>query len=135
GRGGGGMRRGGGRPPARRGGGSGGRMNPVLDVGPFRRALIVERGAMAHAMEYLHVEHPGSIEDETQEVPASADNPPAETATATVEREIDYSLEENSEQVLGEIEAALQRIDDGTYGSCADCGGPIGGGARGGGPL
>jgi RNA polymerase-binding protein DksA len=101
-------------------------VNAVGDVEPYRRALLAERKAIVHAIEYLHVEHPGSIEDETQEVPASADNHPAETATATVEREIDYSLEENAEQVLGEIEAALQRIDEGTYGSCADCGGPIG---------
>jgi RNA polymerase-binding transcription factor len=101
-------------------------VNAVTDVEPYRRALLAERTAIAHAIEYLHVEHPGSIEDETQEVPASSDNHLAETATATVDREIDYSLEENAEQVLGEIDAALQRIDDGRYGSCADCGGPIG---------
>ena len=32
----------------------------------------------------------------------------AETATATLDREIDYTLEENSTQVLGEIDAALR---------------------------
>jgi DnaK suppressor protein len=47
-------------------------------------------------------------------------------ATATVNREIDYSLGENSEQLLGEIDAALRRIDDGTYGTCTNCGKPIG---------
>ena len=36
----------------------------------------------------------------------------------TYDREIDYSLEENSETVLREIDAALQRIEDGTYGVC-----------------
>ena len=58
------------------------------------------------------------MEDETQEIPS--DNHPADTATITVDREIDYTLEENSEQVLAEIDAALQRIEAGTYGICAD---------------
>ncbi len=35
---------------------------------------------------------------------------------------MDYSLEENSTQVLHEIDAALKRIDDGTYGICTDGG-------------
>ena len=43
----------------------------------------------------------------------------------TYDRELDYSLEENSETVLREIDAALQRIEDGTYGVCEGCGKPI----------
>jgi RNA polymerase-binding transcription factor DksA len=39
-------------------------------------------------------------------------------ATDTLNREIDYSLESNSEQHLAEIDAALKRIDDGSYGTC-----------------
>ena len=98
----------------------------IGDVERFRKALLDERTRIAHAIEYLHDEHPGSIEDETQEVPSSSDNHLAETATATVDREIDYSLEENAEQILAEVEAALGRIDDGTYGVCEACGQPIG---------
>jgi DnaK suppressor protein len=30
------------------------------------------------------------------------------------------------EQLLDEVERALARLDDGTYGSCVTCGGPIG---------
>ena len=40
----------------------------------------------------------------------------------TVDREIDYSLEENESAVLAAIDAALARIDDGTYGRCERCG-------------
>jgi DnaK suppressor protein len=40
----------------------------------------------------------------------------------TVDREIDYTLEENSEHVLAEIDAALKRIEDGTFGICTNCG-------------
>ena len=39
---------------------------------------------------------------------------------------MDYSLEENSAHVLDEIDAALARIDDGSYGTCSRCGKPIG---------
>jgi DnaK suppressor protein len=74
------------------------------------------------AIEYLHKENPGSIEDETED--QTQDNL-ADTATATLDREIDYTLEENSEHVLEAIEAALKRIEDGTYGTCVNCGKPI----------
>jgi len=43
-------------------------------------------------------------------------------ATETYDRELDYTLEENSEHVLEEIEAALRRIEEGTYGICTNCG-------------
>jgi len=72
------------------------------------------------AIEYLHKENPGSIEDETEEMPI--DNHLAETATATLDREIDYTLEENSEHVLAAIDAALERMEEGTFGKCATCG-------------
>jgi len=53
------------------------------------------------------------------------DNHLADIATETIDREIDYTLEENSGNVLREIEGALKRIDDGSFGICAACGKPI----------
>ena len=47
-------------------------------------------------------------------------------ATVTFDRELDYSLEENEERLLEAIDAALTRIDDGTYGICSACGQPVG---------
>ena len=92
----------------------------AIDVDGFRDLLEDERRRVLDAIEYLHTENPGSIEDETEEMPI--DNHMAEVATVTVDREIDYTLEENSEHVLTAIEAALQRIEDGTYGICVNCG-------------
>jgi RNA polymerase-binding transcription factor DksA len=43
----------------------------------------------------------------------------------TIDREIDYSLEENEARVLAAIDGALGRIDDGTYGKCERCGNEI----------
>jgi DnaK suppressor protein len=96
----------------------------AVDVERFRALLEEERRRVQEAIEYLHKENPGSIEDETQD--ETLDQHLAETATATVDREIDYTLEENSEHVLEAIEAALKRIDDGTFGKCVNCGKDIG---------
>jgi RNA polymerase-binding protein DksA len=84
--------------------------------------LLEERARVQAALDRLHQDHPGSIEDETEEVAAGSDNHLAETATATLDREIDYTLEGNAASVLGEIDAALTRIEDGTYGTCVRCG-------------
>ena len=65
-----------------------------------------------------------SLEDETGESRAPTTTS-ADTATETYDREIDDGLEENAEQLLCEIDAALARIEEGTYGTCAVCGKPI----------
>jgi DnaK suppressor protein len=92
----------------------------AIDVERFKELLEEERRRVVDAIEYLHKENPGSIEEETED--ETTDNHIAETATATLDREIDYTLEENSEHVLAEIEGALKRIEEGTYGVCVNCG-------------
>ena len=76
------------------------------------------------AIENLRNENPGSVEDETGE--ETYDQHLADVATAMHDRELDYRLEENEQQLLGAIDGALQRIEDGTYGVCSNCGKPIG---------
>jgi DnaK suppressor protein len=95
----------------------------AVDVDQFRELLEEERQRVLDAIEYLHKENPGSIEDETDD--ETTDNHLAETATVTLDREIDYTLEENSENVLSSIDGALERIQAGTYGTCLNCGKPI----------
>jgi RNA polymerase-binding protein DksA len=92
-----------------------------IDTERFRGALLDERQRVEHALATLRDEHRGSLDDEVEEIGAS-DNHLAETATATLGREIDYTLGENSGQVLAAIDAALKRIDEGTYGTCVSCG-------------
>lgn len=50
----------------------------------------------------------------------------ADAGTKTFEREHEMSLAYNAQLVLEQTERALQRLDNGTYGTCEDCGGPIG---------
>jgi RNA polymerase-binding protein DksA len=101
-------------------------LSTSIDTEHFRALLLVERERVQSAIAHLRADHPGSLDDEVEEVAASADSHLGEAAAATVNREIDYTLGENSEQILSEIEAALKRLDDGTYGTCTACGKEIG---------
>jgi DnaK suppressor protein len=96
----------------------------VTDTDRFRQLLLEERRRVQGAIEYLHQENPGTIEDETGEE-TSFDNHLGDTATVTFDRGLDYTLEENSEAVLTAIDRALGRIESGTYGVCQRCGKPI----------
>ncbi len=53
---------------------------------------------------------------------SSADNHLADTASETYERELDEGLEEDARGQLREVEAALERIETGSYGTCRVCG-------------
>lgn len=97
-----------------------------IDTDRFKAALLEERARVEKTIQGLQAGHPGSIDDEVEEISGTSDNHLGDTATATLDREIDYTLGENAEQVLSEIEAALARIEDGTYGICTNCGKPIG---------
>lgn len=92
----------------------------------FRELLQEKRQAVVEALDYLHKENPGSLEEQTGElVSGSADQHMADTATETVDREIDYTLEETDGRLLAAIDAALARIESGTYGICVNCGAQI----------
>ena len=51
---------------------------------------------------------------------------PADVASETFEREKDFSILEQVEAELADVERALRRIDDGSYGKCEACGSEIG---------
>src|SRR5918996_2040788 len=98
----------------------------AVDTARFRDLLVERRQAVANALEYLHRENSVSLEDETGElVSGSADQHMADTATETVDREIDYTLEESDGRLLAAIDGALARIEDGAYGTCVNCGAQI----------
>ncbi len=61
---------------------------------------------------------------ETQRRNSGEDGPLdlADTATELYTQEFNYSLSENDRAQLLLIDAALERMDDGDYGDCEDCG-------------
>jgi RNA polymerase-binding protein DksA len=92
-----------------------------MNTDRYRDKLLDERDRVSASIQGLHEE--GSLEDETEE--ETYDNHLADSATATLNREIDYTLEENSGHVLSAIDEALGRIESGTFGTCGRCGKPI----------
>jgi len=96
----------------------------AIETGRFRETLLEARTRVAAAIQNLHDEHPGTLAEDAGEETAY-DNHLADTATETYDRELDYTLEENSEHVLAELDAALKRIEEGTYGTCTNCDRPI----------
>lgn len=95
----------------------------TLDLARVRRALEEERRRLSAAL--ATVNHDGSISEETGDLATGPGDGLADHATDTFMRELDGGLEENAEHLLAEIEAALARIEDGTYGKCVVCGRPI----------
>lgn len=49
----------------------------------------------------------------------------ADHASDVLAREVDETLEGNAEEIVDEIDAALARIAEGTYDTCARCGAAI----------
>jgi RNA polymerase-binding protein DksA len=96
----------------------------ALDTELFRERLEAERQRVLDAIENIHTENPGSISEEIEELTVP-DNHLGDVATATFDREMASTLEENSTHVLAAIDAALGRIESGTYGVCQQCGRPI----------
>jgi RNA polymerase-binding transcription factor DksA len=66
-----------------------------------------------------------SQEDSTSEL-SSVDQHQADVGTETFEREKDFSILERVDAELADVAHALERLDDGTYGTCEACGKPIG---------
>ena len=98
-----------------------------LQTDQFRDLLLAQRERIENARVAIQDGHPGSLTDETGDLVSGGwEDHLGDAATETHDRELDYGLEENADQVLGEIDAALKRIDDGTYGTCEVCGKPIG---------
>ena len=67
-------------------------------------------------------EHEQTLDDESGELPAWGPDELADHASDTYDREMGDTLEENAGLILREIDDALARIEDGTYGTCAACG-------------
>lgn len=95
-------------------------MSSKLDLEKFRKLLIDERERLALERTSLHEDN----EARPREA-ADYDSHPADAASDTFERTRDYALEEHYKGVIERIDAALQRIDDKTYGVCDRCGEPI----------
>lgn len=66
------------------------------------------------------------LEDLMRDSGDGAGDDQADVGTANFERDHEISLARKSNEVLRQSQIALERIADGSYGVCEDCGGAIG---------
>jgi RNA polymerase-binding protein DksA len=98
-----------------------------IDTSEFRVLLQEERSRVEASITHFHDNHAGAMEDEVGELAGrGVDNHPGDMATVTYDRELDEGLEEGAQQTLAQIDRALAKLDDGTYGVCERCGREIG---------
>ena len=96
-----------------------------FDGDTARQRLVGERARVQGLIEDLRGEGLDQTEAEQAGELAHYDQHPADTASDTFEREKDLSILEGLESELVEIEAALRRLDDGSYGIDEVTGDPI----------
>jgi RNA polymerase-binding transcription factor len=97
---------------------------------PWTSAELAElRGELEADVVHLREE----IRDAEQEIVGllrdggdGAGNDQADVGSTTLERDHEMSLANNARDMLDQIERALARIENGTYGVCESCGNPIG---------
>jgi RNA polymerase-binding transcription factor DksA len=95
-----------------------------MDADHARTLLDQERTRLQGIREELGAVRDESQQDSLEEL-SSYDQHQADVATETFEREKDLSILDNIEGELADVEHALQRLDDGSYGTCEACGKPI----------
>lgn len=95
------------------------------ELAEFRRQLEEERTRLLEELEAME-EHTPEVEDQVgMDIGGGYDEDLADVASNTFEREKGLALESSVQQMLAQVEDALSRIDEGTYGFCQRCGDPI----------
>jgi RNA polymerase-binding transcription factor len=94
------------------------------DVAVYRQRLEAERARLLDDLHRLDVEVAENA-DPLDPNRGGVSNHLADDASATFEEEKTLSLRFNAEQMLEQVDKALERVADGTYGICENCGKPI----------
>lgn len=94
------------------------------DYPEFRQLLLAERERLLQELNTLgerlqQVEEIGLVE-------AANEDDYGDVASEAFEREKGFALETSVQGMLRMVEDALRKLDEGTYGVCERCGGPIG---------
>jgi RNA polymerase-binding transcription factor len=87
---------------------------PAVDLEAARASLVAERDRLLAELG-VPIESPGQMTYGSQ----------AAAASHVFEQQRDLALRDRSRLELSRVEAALRSIDDGTYGTCTNCGNPI----------
>jgi DnaK suppressor protein len=82
----------------------------------LRKRLSAERESLQEQIQSL------SAENQVQHDDAGVGNHLADDATDIFTRERNIALSNNAQELLAQVDSALQRLDQGSYGVCARCG-------------
>jgi DnaK suppressor protein len=89
----------------------------VVDIDTAAAALKDERAKLVHQLEELGATESGYLTGDVDFGEGFAD-----AAAATAERSEVLGIVENLRKLLEDVDAALVKIDDGSYGVCVYCG-------------
>ncbi len=94
-----------------------------MDADTARKLLTDERDRLAPMLEAVR----GDVESQKDSMSelSSIDQHPGDLGSDTFEREKDMAIAGSVEESLAEVDAALRRLDDGSYGRCEVDGEPI----------
>lgn len=92
----------------------------AFDIAAAKAQLEGERERLVHQLEELGATESGDLTGEVQFGDGFAD-----AGAATAERTEVIGLVDSLKTQLDAVDAALERIEDGTYGTCANCGNEI----------
>jgi len=94
------------------------------ELNEFHRMLQAERERLTEELEAIE-EHLPEVEQVSVEASGGYDEDLADVASDTFEREKGFAIENSVQELLEQVEEALERIGQGTYGICEVCGLPI----------
>jgi DnaK suppressor protein len=94
------------------------------DLEEIRNRLVEEKTDLERQVEEIEEESfQATQSDMTGEV--GLDDDFADAGSATFDRENALSISNNIRDLINQIDNAIRKIDDGTYGTCERCGKPI----------
>lgn len=92
----------------------------TVDLDQARQTLLKEREMLVHQLSELGADESGELTGDVDFGDAFAD-----AGAATAERTEVLGLVDALKTQVDEVDAALAKVDDGTYGVCVDCGNDI----------
>jgi DnaK suppressor protein len=92
-----------------------------LDTPAFKTALLLQRQSLLEQLITLRGGEVGRAQASSEHFATRDDTP----AAANSARDLEFALDAHDTAEIAAVNAALQRLEDGSYGECVDCGRPI----------
>ncbi len=92
-----------------------------LDTAPFHAALLRQRQSLLAQLTTLRGGEIGRAQASTEHFASREDT----EAAANTARDLELALDAHDSTEIAAVDAALQRLADGVYGACVDCGAEI----------